>query len=136
MAFLKLYVVAFCLFLGIDFLWLGFIAKDIYRHELGILLLQQFKMVPALIFYLLYIGGLVFFCIEPALEKQSSLMALAYGAFFGLIAYATYDLTNLATLNNWPIKIVIIDLIWGVAITSSVCFVTAYLAQSYKGFFR
>jgi uncharacterized membrane protein len=136
MMFLKLYVVAFCLFLGIDFLWLGLIAKGIYRHELGFLLAQQFKMLPAFIFYFLYIAGLVFFCIQPALEKHSCLMALAHGAFFGLIAYATYDLTNLATLNNWPIKIVFIDLIWGVVITSGVCFITAFLAQCYKGFFR
>lgn len=136
MSFLKLYVVALCLFIVMDFLWLGLIAKDMYRHELGFLLAKQFKMIPALLFYFLYIAGLVFFCINPALNKHSSLLALAYGAFFGLIAYATYDLTNLATLNNWPTKVVIIDLCWGVAITSGVCFLTTYLAGCFKAFFR
>jgi uncharacterized membrane protein len=136
MTFLKLYLVAFCLFLGLDFLWLGFIAKDIYRHELGFLLAKQFKMLPAVLFYLIYIAGLVFFCIHPAVEKRSCLIALATSAFFGLIAYATYDLTNLATLNNWPTKIVVIDLIWGVALTGAVGYLTTYLAEHFKGFFR
>lgn len=136
MTFLKLYLVALCLFLSLDFLWLGFVAKGIYRHELGFVLAQQFKMLPAFIFYLIYVSGLVFFCINPAIEKESSILALAYGAFFGLIAYATYDLTNLATLNNWPIKIVVIDLCWGVALTSAVCFITTYLAGHFKTFFR
>lgn len=136
MTFLKLYLLAFCLFLGMDFIWLGFVAKGIYRHELGFLLASQFKLLPALLFYILYIAGLVFFCINPALVKHSAITALVYGAFFGLIAYATYDLTNMATLNNWPLKIVVIDLCWGVFITGSVCFITTYFAQHFKSFFR
>lgn len=118
--FLKLYLIAFVLFFVIDLLWLGIVAKDIYKKYLGHLMSTQVNWVAAMIFYLLFIGGLVFFVIMPAVEAESLGKAILYGALFGFITYATYDLTNLATLKDWPIQITIIDLVWGTFLGTSV----------------
>jgi uncharacterized membrane protein len=118
--FLKLYLIAFVLFFVIDLLWLGIVAKDIYKKYLGHLMSEQVNWAAAIIFYLLFIGGLVFFVIMPAVEAESIGKALLYGALFGFITYATYDLTNLATLKDWPIQITIIDLVWGTFLGTSV----------------
>jgi uncharacterized membrane protein len=125
--FLKLYLIAFVVFFLIDMLWLGLIARNIYQRYIGELLKPDVNWVAAIIFYLLFIGGLVFFVLMPAvsLENGGLVRALLVGALFGLITYATYDLTNLATLKNWPIEITIIDLLWGTflgASTSSLAF--------------
>jgi uncharacterized membrane protein len=104
----------------LDAVWLGVIAQKLYRTELGRLLLDKPNMVPALAFYVIYTIGVVLFVINPALEKGSWLHALGYGAFFGFVAYATYDLTNLATLKDFSSKIVVIDLLWGAIITAIV----------------
>jgi uncharacterized membrane protein len=118
--FLKLYLIAFILFFVIDLLWLGIIAKDIYKKYLGHLMSTEVNWIAAIIFYLLFIGGLVFFVIMPAVEAGSIGKALLYGALFGFITYATYDLTNLATLKDWPIQITLIDLTWGTFLGTSV----------------
>lgn len=104
----------------LDFVWLGFIAKKLYYAEMGKLLLDKPNMVPALLFYAIYVVGVIVFVLNPALDKQSWHYALGMGALFGLVAYATYDLTNLSTMKDFPIKIVIIDLIWGAALTTVV----------------
>jgi len=111
MLFIKLYVIAFIVFFLIDMLWLGLIARNIYQRYLGHLLKPDVNWIAAIIFYLLFIGGLVFFVIMPAVSLESGglIRALLVGALFGLITYATYDLTNLATLKDWPIQITIID---------------------------
>ncbi len=114
---LKSYLLSLFIFLLMDAVWLGFIAKELYQKELGALL-GPVRWGPALLFYLLYLSGVLYFAILPALEKNSYFQALINGAFFGLIAYATYDLTNLATLKDWPLKIVIYDLLWGLFITA------------------
>jgi len=111
----------------LDFLWLGFIAKKLYYGEMGKILLEKPNMLPALLFYVIYVVGVVLFVVTPALEKDSLQHALWYGAAFGLVAYATYDLTNLATLKYFSAKVVVIDLLWGMAITAVVSVVT-YLA--------
>ena len=105
---------------ALDYLWLGFIAKKLYYAEMGKLLLDKPNMVPALIFYLIYVVGVLVFVVNPALAKDSWIYALGMGALLGLVAYGTYDLTNLATMKDFPIKIVIIDLLWGMLITSVV----------------
>ena len=87
------------------------------------------KWIAAIIFYLLFILGLVTFVISPAVEKHSWSHALIYGALFGLITYATYDLTNLATLKDWPLLVTIVDLVWGMVVSASVSIVT-YLIVS------
>jgi uncharacterized membrane protein len=114
------YVLTSIVFFAIDMVWLGFLAKGIYRKYLGHLLSDQVNWPAAIIFYLLFIVGIFVFVILPSVEKNSLISAIALGAFFGLVTYATYDLTNLATLKNWPLPIVFIDLAWGAVLTSLV----------------
>lgn len=104
----------------LDYIWLGFIAKKLYYAEMGKLLLDKPNMGAALVFYLIYVVGVLVFVVNPALVKESWQYALGMGALFGLVAYATYDLTNLATMKDFPLKIVIIDLAWGTFITATV----------------
>ncbi|MEI8300012.1 MAG: DUF2177 family protein [Chlamydiota bacterium] len=132
MIFLKLYGLAFVLFLSVDLLWLGFLAKNFYRNQIGFLMLDKIKWAPALLFYCLYIAGLVVFTIYPYLKEANWKMPLLYGAFFGLICYATYDLTNLATLKGWPLKLVIADLIWGACLSALISWATYSLALYWK----
>jgi len=107
------------IFFAIDLVWLGVIAKDFYRTHLGHLM-GDVQWIPAIIFYLIYIVGIVLFAVSPAIQARSLLLALGLGALFGFIAYATYDLTNLATLKDWPVLVTVVDLIWGSVLTSSV----------------
>ncbi len=111
--FIQIYLVVLAAFFVIDMVWLGLVAKKFYRQQLGSLMRVGVNWPAAIIFYLLFIIGLVFFVVYPAVEKGSWFYALWTGAFFGLICYATYDLTNLATLKNWPLKMTIVDLTWG-----------------------
>lgn len=122
--FFKLYCIAFILFLVIDLIWLGLIAKNLYQNQIGTLLKTNTNWTAAIIFYLLFIGGLVFFAIQPSITSATLWKAMLYGALFGFMTYATYDLTNLATLEGWPIQITIIDLIWGSFLGASVSSLT------------
>jgi len=114
------YLLTFLVFLAIDLLWLGVLARDLYQRHLGALMAERVNWMAALLFYALYIAGIFLFVILPALEKQSWSHALVYGALLGMLAYATYDLTNLATLRSWPIAIVPIDIAWGTILTGLV----------------
>lgn len=114
------YCLTFIVFLIIDLVWLGFVAKDLYRRQLGNLLSENVNWWAAIIFYLLFVAGVFIFAIFPAFEKQSLQHAIILGAMFGFFTYATYDLTNLATLKGWPLKIVFIDIVWGAILTGSV----------------
>jgi uncharacterized membrane protein len=107
-------LIAFCI---CDFAWLGFAAKDFYQAQIGGLLLQKPNWAAAAIFYPLYSAGIVLFCIEPALAQDSWLRALAYGTLLGLLAYGTYDLSNLATLKGWSVSFVVVDMIWGIVVS-------------------
>lgn len=117
--FLKLYGISFIIFFAIDLFWLGIVAKNVYQKYIGELLKPDVNWIAAILFYLLFIGGLVIFVLMPAVDSGSWVKALLLGAFFGFITYATYDLTNLATLKGWPIQITIIDLIWGTFLGAS-----------------
>jgi uncharacterized membrane protein len=114
------YCLTFMVFLAIDLVWLGFVAKDLYRRQLGGLLSENVNWAAAIIFYLLFVAGVFLFAIAPATEKQSLSHAVIYGVLFGFFTYATYDLTNLATLKGWPVKIVFIDIVWGMVLTGAV----------------
>lgn len=118
MEILKQYVVTMIIFFAIDMVWLGFIAKKIYRENIGHLMAPSANWPAAAVFYALYIGGILFFVINPALEKDSMTSALMLGAIYGFITYATYDMTNLATLKDWPLKITIIDILWGTGLNT------------------
>ena len=109
------------LIMGIlDFFWLGFIAKELYYREMGSLFREKPDMTAALLFYVIYVIGVTVFVINPAVQSGSLVSTLLQGALFGFVAYATYDLTNLATLKGFSKKIVVIDLVWGAALTAVV----------------
>lgn len=126
---LKLYGIGFLVFLGIDAIWLGLVAKQFYGKYLGHLLSPTPNFVAAGIFYLLFIVGILVFAVIPGLKQQSISQAILLGALFGLITYATYDLTNLATLKNWPVLVTAVDLIWGTVLSASVAGLTTAIAQ-------
>ena len=125
---IKIYLITLPVFFAIDMIWLGFIAKNFYREHIGQLLTPNVNWTAAIIFYLLFILGLVVFVISPAIEKQSWVYALAFGAFFGLITYATYDLTNLATLKDWSLTVTIVDLLWGMVLSASVSTISYFIS--------
>lgn len=113
------YVAAGLVFLAIDAVWLTIAAQRLYRPLMGDMLLDGFRLVPAALFYFIYIAGIVVFAIAPALANDRWTTAASYGAFLGLVAYATYDLTNQATLRDWPLAVTIADLCWGTFLTAS-----------------
>lgn len=129
--FLKLYLIAFPVFLVIDMVWLVVVAKNFYAKQIGFLMAKNPNLYAAMIFYLIFIAGLIVFVITPALDKKMWSQALLAGAFFGLVTYATYDLTNLATLRDWPLVITIVDLVWGMVLSASVSVITYFVALKF-----
>lgn len=115
---IKLYVLALFIFLGIDALWLGLVAPGFYRSQIGHLMAETPNLYAAGVFYLLFVGVLVYFVVEPALRTGSIRDAWIRGALFGLVTYATYDLTNLATLRDWPLLVTVVDLAWGTTLAA------------------
>lgn len=113
------YVVALAALLGLDAVWLSTMAERFYRPMLGDLLARDFEVLPALLFYALYVFGVVFLAVVPALRLGGWRTALINGAVLGLVAYGTYDLTNQATLRNWPAIVTALDLAWGTFLTSA-----------------
>ena len=128
MLFFKHYLLTLVVFTLIDLVWLLVISRKLYQDKIGHLMAEKANLTAAAIFYLLYILAMVFFVITPAVEKQSVLYALGVGAFFGLVAYATYDLTNLATLKGWPVSLTVIDLTWGAFVTGSTSAITTWIS--------
>lgn len=129
--FLKIFITAALAFLVLDFTWLLFIARKTYQEHLGSLL-GTTKIMPAALFYVVYLFGVLFFVVYPALEKGSLMYALLAGAFLGFLCYATYDLTNLATIKDWPILVTTIDLIWGAFVTAVTSGITVFVAQQFN----
>jgi uncharacterized membrane protein len=127
--FIKLFLIALPVFFLIDIIWLVLVAKKFYQEQIGFLMKPDINWFAAIIFYLLFIAGLVVFVISPAVEKHSWLHALIFGALFGLITYATYDLTNLATLKDWPLLVTVVDLIWGTVLAASISLITYIIAN-------
>jgi uncharacterized membrane protein len=127
--FIKLFLIALPVFFIIDMAWLGLVAKKFYDQHLGFLMKPDITWYAAIIFYLLFITGLVTFVISPAVEKHSWSHAILFGALFGLITYSTYDLTNLATIKDWPVIVTVVDLIWGIVLSASVSFITYLIAN-------
>ena len=129
MTWIAAYIAAAVSFLALDALWLGVVAQKLYQREFGSMLLEKPNMGAAAAFYALYLFGVVFFAVKPALESGGWTRALLQGALFGLVAYATYDLTNLATLKGFPVRVVAPDLIWGMVVTA-VAALAGYAAAS------
>lgn len=126
---LKLFVIALPVFFAIDMVWLGLIAKNFYRAQIGQLMKADINWAAALIFYAIFLIGLVVFVIAPAMEKKSVWSALSHGALFGFVCYATYDLTNLAVAKDWPVLVTVVDMVWGTVLSASVATLTYVIAQ-------
>jgi uncharacterized membrane protein len=120
-----LYLLTLAVFFAIDMVWLGAVAKTFYRKHLGYLMAPKVGWPAALLFYLLFIAGLVVFAVRPGLAVGAPLKALLLGAFLGLVSYATYDLTNQATVKDWPVIVTLVDLVWGTALGGLVSWVSA-----------
>lgn len=117
---LQTYGVSLVAFLALDALWLGLIARGFYRDQLGSLLTPDVRWGAALLFYGIFVAGILVFAILPALERASLGRALLLGGFFGVVTYAAYDLTNLATLRDFPTTVAAVDMVWGGVLTASV----------------
>lgn len=131
--FLAIFLTALPIALVIDLLWIGVVANRFYRDSLGDLFATQINWVAALIFYAIFIAALTFFAIMPAIESGNVWRAVMLGAFLGLTAYATYDLTNLAVIRNWPVFMSIVDMIWGTVMSASIAGLTYLVAKSWWG---
>ncbi len=127
--FLIAYLCTAIIFLIIDLLWLGVIAKNFYFDQLGHLMLDQINLPVALGFYTVYAIGIVIFAVHPALQNENWLHALMYGALFGFFAYATYNFTNMATLKDWPTLMSVADLAWGTVVTGTTATLGYVLSQ-------
>jgi uncharacterized membrane protein len=127
----KLFAIAMPVFFAFDMLWLGLLARDFYREQIGGLLKPDVNWWAAILFYIVFIAGMVFFVIAPAREKGSWRYALFAGATFGFVTYATFDLTALALLKDWPLLLTVVDLAWGTVLSASVCTTTFVIAQKF-----
>lgn len=128
MKYFYLYILTFLVFLAIDFIWLNFIAKNLYAQKIGHLLAEHPNLVPALIFYIIFVVGIIVFALVPGYESKSLLKVVLLGALFGCLTYSTYDLTNLATLKDWPLSVTIIDIIWGTGVSTVTAVASYYIA--------
>jgi uncharacterized membrane protein len=126
---LVIYLITLAVFFLIDMIWLGVVAKGFYRRHLGPMLSPKVNWAAAILFYLFFIVGLLVFVIKPALISGEPLKALFFGALLGLISYATYDLSNLATLKDWPLVVTVVDLVWGSVLGGAVSFVSVLLGR-------
>lgn len=133
MTYAVAYLLALVLFAGLDIVWLTTVGGKLYRQTLGDILLTDLRMAPAAAFYLMYPAGLVIFGVAPALKSGSVGTALLFGGLFGLFAYATYELTNYATIRNWTLQITVIDLIYGAVVSGVVAAIVATLAPWLAG---
>ena len=132
--YLLTYIIVLTVFLIIDALWLGFIARKFYSSNLGYILADRPNFGAALVFYSLYVIGIIIFSTIPALKEGAALTALIYGALFGFFAYLTYDMTNYATLKDYPLSVVLVDTAWGTFITSISSYLGYIISKSFVNF--
>lgn len=125
------YAASFVTFVGCDLVWLSVMAPRFYRPILGDIAASSVNLAPAAAFYALYPVGLVFFAVAPALKSGSAGVALLHGALFGFFTYATYDLTNQATLRNWSLSLTVVDVAWGTVLAGVAAVVAFYVASKF-----
>ena len=126
--YLKLYFATLLVFFAIDMLWLGLVARTFYAKYLGFLM-GSTNWLAAIIFYLLFVLGILVFVVVPGVKEGSLQLTLVRAALFGLITYATYDLTNLATIKDWPILVTVVDIIWGTVLSLLVSLASFFIAR-------
>jgi uncharacterized membrane protein len=129
-AALKPYLAALLVMGVLDALWLGVIAKDFYREQIGAQMVEQIRWAPALVFYFAYPAALVALALFPAGQPFSHQVARA--ALVGLVAYGVYDLTNLSTLRHWPLKLALVDTAWGTFASAAAGAAAAWVAQKFN----
>lgn len=127
MKHILLYIGTFLIFILIDLIWLGIISRNLYKGQIGHLMTDNIKWAAVIIFYLIFVGGVLTFAVMPGGSEKNLAKTIILGGIFGFIAYATYDLTNLATLKDWPTKIVFIDMAWGTILSSLTSLGSYYL---------
>ena len=127
--YIKLYLITLVTFLVIDFLWLGLLARQFYGKYLGYLLSTKPIWTSAIIFYLLFVAGVLIFVVLPSLHTGSAKRVLLLGALFGLVTYGTYDLTNLALIKDWPWIVTAVDMCWGTFLTVIVSYVGFFMSK-------
>jgi len=120
-------------FLALDAVWLTTMAERFYRPAIGHLMMDKPAFGPAIVFYLMYLVGVVVFAVAPALASQRWQTALGLGALLGLLCYATYDLTNQATLRDWPLRVTLVDLAWGAFVTAAAAWAGWRVAMAFGG---
>ena len=130
---LKAFPIVVATILALDLLWLGVVMKDFYRANLGHLMGGTVVWGAAIVFYLVFAAGLLFFAVMPALASGSWVKAALFGAALGALCYATYDLTNHATLRDWPLMVTIVDIIWGAVLSGVVATVGYFAAKAFGG---
>lgn len=128
--FVVSYLATGIVFLILDAIWLTLMGPTFYRAMLGDKMLETFSLAPAVTFYLIYLVGVLVFAVYPAFASGNWITAVLYGGFFGFCAYATYDLTNQATLKDWPVMLTVTDLVWGTVVTA-VSATLGYMISSY-----
>lgn len=125
------YIATAIVFFAIDIVWITKVARGVYFKNLGHLLAKTMSPAPIALFYVMYIAGIVYFAIRPAMATGQWTTALLNGALFGFFCYATYEFTNYATLKNWPVKVLVIDTIWGTALTGFCAAVGFYVMHKF-----
>ncbi|WP_231716554.1 DUF2177 family protein [Desulfosarcina alkanivorans] len=133
MFYIKLYLLTVPVFFLIDILWLGWLGRGFYKKQIGFILSDQVNWPAAIAFYLIYIAGILIFAVVPALEKGLVAKAVLWGALFGFFTYATYDLTNMATIRGWPIAMVAVDILWGTLLCALVATGSFYAGRWLMG---
>ena len=128
---LKLYLITFLTFLAIDSLWLGLVAPSFYRSQIGYIMAETPNYFAAGLFYLVFIFGMVVFIVEPGVREGTLMQSVSRGALFGLVTYATYDLTNLATVEGWPVLLTVVDLTWGTVLSAVVTLVSVWVGKRF-----
>ena len=127
--YVKLYLATLAVFFATDMVWLVFVARSFYKKYLGYLMAPTVNWAAAIIFYLLFIVGILAFVVLPGIKENSLPYTIFRAVLFGLITYATYDLTNLATVNNWPLLITLVDLVWGMVLSTIVSVASFFIAR-------
>lgn len=134
MKYIALFLITLTVFLTLDMIWLGVVAKNFYRQKLSFIFTGEVNWTAALVFYAIYVLGILYFAVYPGLLSGNWKLVCINGSILGLLCYATYDLTNLATIKQWPFKVVWVDILWGTLLTGSVALLSYFIVSYFFKF--